>query len=77
MKTQRYNPSPLEQELAQAIAQLKLELSQRMSAEIITIESQLEVDNPKLNILLRDSDGDEHRMVVQVIQRIDEEALSE
>ena len=77
MKTQRYNPSPLEQELASAIAKLKLELSQQMSVEIVAIESQLEADNPKLNILLKDSDGDEHRMVVQIIQRIDEEETAD
>lgn len=73
MKTQQYNPSPLEQELARAIATLKTELSQQMSAEVVEIESLLEVDNPKLNVLLKDEDGDEHRLVVQIIQRIDEE----
>lgn len=73
MKTQRYNPSPLEQELATAIAALKVELSQQISSEIVTIESQLETDNPKLNLLLKDDDGDEHVLVVQIIQRIDTE----
>ena len=73
MKTQRYNPSPLEQELAGAIAKLKVELSEHLSSEIVHIESLLEVDNPKLNVLLKDKDGDEHKLVVQIIQRIDEE----
>ncbi len=73
MKTQRYNPSPLEQELATAIATLKSELSQEISSEIVTIETQLDTDNPKLNFLLKDEDGDEHVLVVQIIQRIDQE----
>ena len=73
MKTQRYNPSPLEQELARAIATLQSELSEHMSVDIVSVETQLEVDNPKLSVLVRDSDGDEHKLVVQVIQRIDEE----
>ena len=73
MKTQRYNPSPLEQELASAIESLKGELSQQLSCEIVAIESLLEADNPKLKFLLKDDDGDEHTLVVQIIQRIDEE----
>ena len=73
MKTQQYNPSPLEQELAQAITDLQPELSQRLAGEIIEIKSTLKADNPKLDIRLRDSDGDEHQLVVQIIQRIDEE----
>ena len=73
MKTQRYNPSPLEQELADAIAKLKFELSQQLSSEIVSIESFLEADNPKLNFLLKDEEGDEHKLIVQIIQRIDEE----
>lgn len=73
MKTQQYNPSPLEQELASAIADAKSEISQRLSCEVVSIEPVLKVDNPKLHFLLRDGDGDEHRLVVQIIQRIDED----
>ena len=73
MKTQHYNPSPLEQELARAIATLKGELSKQMTVDIVNIESLLEADNPKLNVLLRDGDGDEHRLVVQIVERIDED----
>ena len=73
MKTQQYNPSPLEQELAQAIAGLQTELSERLSCEIVSIESTLKADNPRLDVRLRDSDGDEHKLVVQIIERIEEE----
>ena len=73
MKTQHYNPSPLEQELARAIANMKEALSQEMSTEIVEIATLLDIDNPQLNFVLRDEDGDEHKLVVQIIQRIDEE----
>lgn len=73
MKTQQYNPSPLEQELARAIAELQSPLSERLSCQIVRIEPVLKADNPKLDFWLKDDDGDEHRLVVQIIQRIDEE----
>jgi hypothetical protein len=73
MKTERYNPSPLEQELARAIEASKDALSAHLSGTIASIDIQLETDNPRLNLLIRDADGDQHRLVVQIIQRIDEE----
>ena len=75
MKTERYNPSPLEQELARAIEAAKDALSSHLSGTIVSIDIQLEADNPRLNLLIRDADGDQHTLVVQIIQRIDEEAL--
>ncbi len=75
MKTERYNPSPLEQELARAIEATKDALSSHLSGTLISVETQLETDNPKLNLLVRDDDGDQHTLVVQIIQRIDEEVV--
>ncbi|MGB3851501.1 MAG: hypothetical protein WA958_16145 [Tunicatimonas sp.] len=75
MKTERYNPSPLEQELTRAIAASQDTLSSHLSGTIVSVDVQLEVDNPRLNVLIQDSDGDQHNLVVQVIQRIDEEAV--
>ena len=75
MKTQHYNPSPLEQELARAIAELQPTLNQRLSVDIISIETHLEVDNPRLSLLVKDRDGDQHKLVVQIIQRIDDEEV--
>ena len=75
MKTERYNPSPLEQELARAIAAAKDTLSKHLSGTLVSVETLLETDNPKLRLLIRDDDGDEHTLVVQIIQRIDEEAV--
>jgi hypothetical protein len=46
-----------------------------LSGTIVSVDIQLEVDNPRLNIVIQDDDGDHHAVVVQVIQRIDEEAV--
>lgn len=75
MKTERYNPSPLEQELARAIEASKDTLSSHLAGTLVSIKAQLETDNPKLNLLIQDDDGDQHTLVVQIIQRIDEEAI--
>lgn len=73
MKTERYNPSPLEQELARAIEATKDTLSSHLSGTIVSIDIELEADNPRLKLLIRDADGEQHTLVVQIIQRIDEE----
>ena len=75
MKTERYNPSPLEQELARAIQTAQQTLSSHLSGTLVSVEAQLETDNPKLNLVIQDTDGDQHTLVVQIIQRIDEEAV--
>ncbi len=75
MKTQRYNPSPLELELARAIEAARETLSSHLSGTLVSVETQLEADNPKLNLVIRDQDGDPHRLVIQIIQRIDEEVV--
>ncbi len=75
MKTERYNPSPLEQELARAIEATQDALSTHLSGTIASIDIQLETDNPRLNLLIQDDDGDRHTLVVQIIQRIDEDVV--
>lgn len=75
MKTERYNPSPLEQELTRAIAASQDTLSSHLSGTIVSADVQLEVDNPRLSLVIQDDDGDQHSVVVQVIQRIDEEVV--
>ena len=75
MKTERYNPSPLEQELARAIEASKDALSTHLSGTITSINIQLDADNPRLNLLIQDDDGDQHTLVVQIIQRIDEDVV--
>ncbi|MGB3777143.1 MAG: hypothetical protein WA960_02205 [Tunicatimonas sp.] len=73
MKTERYNPSPLEQELARAIEATRDTLSKHLTGTLVSVETLLETDNPKLKLLIQDDDGDQHTLVVQIIQRIDQE----
>ncbi len=72
MKTQRYNPSPLEVEFAKAISELKNEIQEYLTDNtIVNIKADLEADNPQVNIELQDQEGDKHEMVIKIIQRID------
>ena len=73
MKTQSYNPSPLEVSFAQAIAALQEQIAQKLpNLDLVALQSDTAVDNPVLRFHLQDSDGDRHEIVVQVIQRIDD-----
>lgn len=72
MKTQRYNPSPLEVTIAQAISNLQTQIQEQLSGNaIVSIKSDMDADNPQLNFILQDKDGDQHEVVVKIIQRID------
>lgn len=72
MKTQRYNPSPLEVELAKAISALQDQIQKQLNGNaIVSVKTTMEADNPQLNFLLKDNDGDKHEVVVKIIQRID------
>lgn len=72
MKTQNYNPSPIEVELAKAILQLKDQMSELLSNnEIVAMENKIEADNPMVIFKLKDKDGDPHEVVLKIIQRPD------
>lgn len=72
MKTTSYNPSQLEVEFANALTVLKDQIEQHLSGnKILHIEGKNQVDNPILTFRLKDEDGDEHEMVVKIIQRPD------
>ena len=72
MKTQSYNPSPLEVEFVNAISRLKSELESGLSQNsIIDIVIDMEKDNPSILIKTQDTDGDPHELVLKVIQRPD------
>ncbi len=72
MKTTSYNPSLLEVEFIEAIAQLKDEISQRINSNrIIGIQKNENADNPSVKFFLEDHDGDKHEIVVKIIQRPD------
>ncbi len=72
MKTESYNPSPPEVELAKAIVSIKEELNNGLSFHtIIDINADLNHDNPRVHITTKDNDGDNHEFVIKVIQRPD------
>jgi len=72
MKTITYNPSTLETEFAEAIISLTENLQGKIkSNKIISIENKITEDNPILVFKLQDNEGDEHEIVLKVIQRID------
>lgn len=72
MKTQRYNPSPLEVMFAKAISNLQTQIQEQLDGSaIVNIKSNMDADNPQLNFKLQDKDGDKHEVVIKIIQRID------
>lgn len=72
MKTEYYNPSKLELDLAKAITALAPHLSDHLpETEIITIQPSYSSDNLFLVFKLKDADGDLHEVVLQLIQRPD------
>lgn len=73
MITKKYNPSPLETDLAKIITELKDMISEKLEShsikDIVVHDKQ---DNPDLLLRLVDTDNDEHEVVVRFIQRPDE-----
>lgn len=73
MKTQNYNPSPLEKTFAEAILALQENIQEQLGSSIITnIKADLKADNPLIHFKLEDAEGDEHEIVIRIIQRIDD-----
>jgi hypothetical protein len=73
MKTQHYNPSPLEQTFAEAILSLESAIQAQLNgAKIIGKRADLNADNPLVHFELEDAEGDKHEVVIKIIQRIDE-----
>jgi hypothetical protein len=73
MRTLDYNPSLLEVEMAKVIADMQQQIESHLNGVVITdVEKYLQHDNPRLRFTVKDADGDTHKLVVQVIQTIDE-----
>lgn len=73
MKTQNYNPSPLEKTFAEAILALQENIQEQLNGPKITnVKADLKADNPLIHFALSDAEGDEHEIVIRIIQRIDE-----
>ena len=74
MKTNNYNPSVFEVNLASAIIASKETIQEKLKEskmKIIKTSERLERDNPLITFQLEDEDGDQHEVVIKVIQRPD------
>ncbi|MGE0589754.1 MAG: hypothetical protein AB7O48_14350 [Cyclobacteriaceae bacterium] len=69
MKTVSYNPSPLEVDFANAMQILSQEIEKHVQDnKIVKTEPDLSKDNPTVKFYLVDKDGDQHEIVVKVVQ---------
>jgi hypothetical protein len=69
MKTESYNPSPLEVDMANALFILQKEIEKHLqNNEIVHVESNIKRDNPMVKFNLLDKDGDPHEIVVRIVQ---------
>jgi hypothetical protein len=72
MKTVNYNPSPIEVMCAQIITEMTDQINKKLDGYTITkIENNIKKDNPTVDILMKDKDGDEHEVVIKIIQKPD------
>jgi len=72
VKTESYNPSELEVQVAKSLTRLRDELEMGFSSnKIVEIDASLNLDNPIVTIKTQDEDGDHHELVIKVIQRPD------
>lgn len=72
MKTQDYNPSPLEVRFVDVLCDLKDEINKKLEHfNVYKIESNKQIDNPIIDFYLKDSDGDEHELIIKIIQKPD------
>ena len=69
MKTDKYNPSSLELDLANAMVILEKEIEKHLQDnKIVKIDPDLSSNNPTVTFTLEDSDGDSHELIVRIFQ---------
>ena len=72
MITKEYNPSPIEVRCVEIISDLKEQINEKLqNYTVFKIENNIQLDNPTVDFFLTDSDGDEHEIVLKVIQKPD------
>lgn len=72
MITKDYNPSPIEVRFVEVLCELKNEINKKLSNyDVYKIENNTSLDNPTIEFSLKDKDGDEHEIVLKVIQKPD------
>ena len=73
MITKDYNPSPLEVRFVEVLGDLKDEINNRLQDfDVFNIENNTHLDNPTIDFYLKDKDGDQHEIILKVIQKPDE-----
>ena len=74
MKTNSYNPSPLEVEFAGILEELATEINKKLkNKKIESAHINDHEDNPVCQFNIVDDDGDRHVLILKLIQRPDEE----
>ena len=69
MKTESYNPSPLEVDFANAMFILQKQFEVHLQDnQVVNVETQINRDNPQVKFSLLDKDGDPHEVVIRIIQ---------
>jgi hypothetical protein len=72
MITKDYNPSPIEVKFVEALCNLKNQINEKLdNYDVTSIENNTQLDNPTINFFLKDADGDEHEVILKVIQKPD------
>ena len=73
MITKDYNPSPIEVRFVEVLCDLKDEINKQLpNYDVVSIENNIQLDNPTIDFKLKDSDGDHHEIILKVIQKPDE-----
>ncbi|MFN7260223.1 MAG: hypothetical protein ACK5TU_10020 [Cyclobacteriaceae bacterium] len=69
MKTDSYNPSPLEVDMANALFIVQKEIEKHLqNNQIVHVETNIKRDNPMVKFNLLDKDGDPHEIVIRIVQ---------
>lgn len=77
MITKNYNPSPIEVQFVEVLCELKDEINKKLeNLDVYNIENNTKLDNPTIDFFLKDKDGDDHEIVLKVIQKPDEDLVS-
>lgn len=74
MITQNYNPSTIEVKFVEVLCELKEEINKKLvDFDVFNIDNNTNLDNPTIDFFLRDKDGDEHEIILKVIQKPDKD----
>jgi hypothetical protein len=72
MITKDYNPSPIEVRFVEVLCEMKEEINKRLvNFDVIKIENNTQLDNPTIDFIIKDKDGDQHEIILKVIQKPD------